>query len=416
MIRLMGISITLAQQGRGAIRSRLISESLMLTAACVWLLNGLHARPEDGPAARRLMDAALPLSEAEDLNLDVLAYNTSRRADWQEDEEEEEEEDGEEANEHRGRVRVPYIPYGCIFFRRIKVGEVSPRLRAGGTLLTEPAFKFWFDSMTLEEVQAMYQKSGIIPRQALAGKRPTNKAKMPAYINFTGAPEPTLFDLQFQGHTLPPSTQDEGSDIDDRSSPPPADEQPTIDTFLTQLWHQFVIDLTGKAPNPRGITNPSYLKLTIDQRREGKEDIYKKLVLSEVFTDVAYKNASSPEWMRAFKWLFPEPGYKTTNAVQNYPSSPYFRTWMTFIEDPNNLTLISASHLEIWKRVRQWSWIPDAQQDKMWPTSTASGFTRWPSSLGRGGKDRAAPRILLKSHGVPVFAEVGGEDHGEGED
>ena len=78
MIRLMGISITLAQQGRGAIRSRLISESLMLTAACVWLLNGLHARPEDGPAARRLMDAALPLSEAEDLNLDILAYNTSR--------------------------------------------------------------------------------------------------------------------------------------------------------------------------------------------------------------------------------------------------------------------------------------------------------------------------------------------------
>ena len=364
------------------------------------------------------MDAAFPLSEAENLNLDVLAYNTSRRADWQEEEEEEEDgEDGEgELNNHRERGRVPYIPYGCIFFCRIKVGEAAPRLRIGGTLLTEPAFKFWFEGMTLDEVQAMYQKSGVIPRDALAGKRPTNKARMPTYVNFTGAPEPALFDLQSQGHTLPPPMQDDGSDVDDGSPPPPADEIPTIDTFLSQLWRQFIIDLTGKAPNPRGITKPSYLKLTAVQRREGKEDIYKNLTLSEVFTNVTYKNASATDWQRAFKWLFPEPGYKTTNAVQNYPSSPYFMQWMTFIEDPNNSTVISASRVAIWKRLRQWSWIPDAQQDKMWPTSTASGFTCWPSSSGRGGKDRAAPRILLKTHGVPVFPEVGDGDYDEGED
>lgn len=415
MTRLLAISKTLSNQASGAVHGRLVPEALTLTAACVWLLNGLHARPEDGPAARRLMDAALPLSEAEDLNRDVLAYNTSRREDW-EQEEEEEGEEGQHDN-RRGR-QVPFIPYGCIFFRRIMVGNVVPRLRIGGTLLTEPAFKFWFEGMTLEEVQAMYQKSGIIPRQAMASKRPTNKAKMPTYINFTGAPEPTLFDLQSQGHTLPPPEQDVGSDIDDRSSPPPADEQETIDTFLSQLWRQFVIDLTGKAPNPRGITNPSYLKLTNVQRREGKEDIYKNLTLSNIFTDVAYRNASSADWSRAFKWLFPEPGYKTTNAVQNYPSSPYFKTWMSFIENPDHLAVVSASRLEIWKRLRNWGWIPDAQQDKMWPTSAASGFTRWPSSSGRGGRDRPAPRILLKSRGVPIFAEVvvDDEDHGEDED
>jgi len=60
-----------------------------------------------------------------------------------------------------------------------------------------------------------------------------------------------------------------------------------------------------------------------------------------------YKNASSDDWKRAFKWLFPEPGYKTTNTVQNYPSSPYFMTWMTFIKDPNKHFCIMLRNLEM---------------------------------------------------------------------
>ena len=408
-MRLLAISKTLSQQATGASHSRLIPEALALTAACVWLLNGLHARPEDGPAARRLMDAALPLSEAGDLNTDVLAYNSFRRADWQE----EEEEGGE--GYHPSRARLPYIPYGCVFFRRIMVGETVPRLRVGGTVLTEPAFKFWFEGMTMEEVKVMYQKSGIIPRRALAGKRPTNKARMPAYVNLTGEPEPTLFDLQSQGHILPPPAQDVGSDMEDRSSS--SDEEPeSIDAFLSQLWRQFVIDLTGKAPNPRGITKPSYLKLSADRRREGKDDIYKNLTLSDLFTDVAYKKASTEEWQRAFKWLFPEPGYKTTNGIQNYPSSPYFKEWLSFIDNPDKSDLVAASRQEIWKRLKTWSWIPDAQQDKMWPTKAASGFTRWPPSTGSGGKDGAAPRILLKRKAVPVFEAGDDADMDEAED
>ena len=263
MTRLLAISKTLSHQASGAMHGRLIPEALTLTAACVWLLNSLHARPDDGPAARRLMDAALPLSEAQNLNRNVLAYNTSRQADWQEEEEDEEGEG--EPNNRCMPARVPYIPYGCIFFRRIMVGNVVPRLRIGGMALTEPMFKFWFEGMTLDEVQAMYQRSGIISRHALAGKRPTNKGRMPKYINFTGMPEPTLFDLQSQGHTLLAPMQDDGSDIEDHSSPPPDEENPTIDTFLSQLWCQFVIDLTSKAPNPQGIANPSYLKLTVVQ-------------------------------------------------------------------------------------------------------------------------------------------------------
>jgi hypothetical protein len=396
MTRLLAISKTISQQATGASVSRLIPEALTLTAACVWLLNGLHARPEDGPAARRLMDAALPLSEAEGLNTDVLAYNTFRRAGWQEDEDE-----GEE--DRVPRTRVPYIPYGCVFFRRIMIGEIVPRLRIGGTLLAESAFKFWFDGMTIEQVKAMYQRSGIIPRSALAAIRPTNKGRMPIYTNLTGAQEPTLFDLQSQGHTLPPPIQDNGSDIEDRSSTHSDNEPSTIDTFLTQLWRQFIIDVIFKAPNPRGNTNPSYFKLSAAQRREGKDDILKNLTLSDLFTNVAYRKGTKQDWKRAFKWLFPQPGFKTTNAIQNYPSCPYFQKWMNFIENPDDMEVVTASRLEIWKKFKTLCWIPDAQQDKMWPTKAVSGFTRWPKSTGSRGKDAAAPRILLKGNAVPVF-------------
>lgn len=399
MTRLLAISKTISQQATGATVGRLMPEALTLTAACVWLLNGLHARPEDGPAARRLMDAALPLSEAEGLNTDVLAYNTFSRAGWQEEEGEGEEED------RVPRTRVPYIPYGCVFFRRIMIGEIVPRLRVGGTLLAESAFKFWFDGMTIDEVKAMYQRSGVISRNAVAARRPSNKGRMPIYTNSTGVPEPTLFDLQSQGHKLPPPVQDDGSDIEDRSSPEPEAEPATIDTFLTQLWCQFIIDVIFKAPNPRGNTNPSYLKLSAAQRREGNDDILKNLTLSELFTDVAYRKGSRQDWERAFKWLFPQPGFKTTNAIQNYPSCPYFKTWMSFIEDPEHLEVVSASRQQIWKRFLTLNWIPDAQQDKMWPTKAVSGFTRWPSSTGSSGKDAAAPRILLKVKAVPVFVD-----------
>jgi hypothetical protein len=396
MTRLMAISQTISQQATGATVGRLIPEALTLTAACVWLLNGLHARPEDGPAARRLMDAALPLSEAEGLNTDVLAYNTFRRAAWQEEEDE-----GEE--DRIPRTRVPYIPNGCVFFRRLMIGEIVPRLRIGGTLLAESAFKFWFDGMTIDEVKAMYQRSGVIPRSALAARRPTNKGRMPIYTNLTGAPEPTLFDLQRQGHKLPPPVLDNGSDIEDRSSPPPDEEPATIDTFLTGLWRQFIIDVIFKAPNPRGNINPSYLKLSADQRREAKDDIFKNLTLSDLFTDVAYRNGSTQDWTRAFKWLFPEPGFKTTSAIQNYPSCPYFKKWMNFIENPDDLEVVTASRQQIWKKIKTLRWIPDAQQDKMWSTKAARGFTRWPDSTGSSGRDAAAPRILLWGNGVPVF-------------
>jgi len=52
-------------------------ESLLLTAACLWLTNSLYAWPEDGPAACELMRAVLPITEANE-DMEIAAYNSRR--------------------------------------------------------------------------------------------------------------------------------------------------------------------------------------------------------------------------------------------------------------------------------------------------------------------------------------------------
>ncbi|GLB45961.1 hypothetical protein LshimejAT787_4400010 [Lyophyllum shimeji] len=401
LIRLVAISKTLSLQARSRARSRLQPEALTLTAACVWLANSLHARPEDGPAARRLMDAVLPLTEAEGADLNVLAYNTSVRAAAEQEEE-------EESGDDEPRGRVPYNPYGCIFLRRLMIKN-TPRLRYGGPVLSAPAFQFWFNN-TLEDVTRRYLTSGVQDKNIVARERmTTNKRKLPTYVNWTGAPEPNLFeDLDDQERALQPVFEDvdSGSDMEERLSPPPDGPPDSANSFLSQLWRQFVVDITSKSPNPRGITKPSYLRLTTAERQSGKEDIYRTLHLPQVFRAVNYRSAPVDDWLRAFSWLFPEPGFTTTSGVQNYPSCPYFRRWMVFIEDPRNKEAAKAMRRQLFKRLREWQWIPDAQQDKMWPTTKLGAFTRWPADPSPE-TSQSAPRILLREHCQPIFEEEG---------
>lgn len=339
------------------------------------------------------MDCALPVAEKHGLSVDVLAYNTSIPTEW---EEEREDSDGPD-----GSSRAPYNPYGLIFLRRIIVGDV-PRLRIGGPVLPIPSFRYWFNA-TLPEIQLKYLNTGIINRTALLSRRSTtNKGQMPVYVNWTGAPQPPLFDLAAQGYSLPPPAQDDGSDQDDRDSPPP--EVP-INDFISQLWRQFITDVTGKSPNPRGITNASYLKLTPTERRTGNENVFMNITLPAIFTDVMYRPAPIADWKRAFKWLFPGPGFKTSSGVQSYPSCPYYKQWLAFVGDNYNRdpALVDATRAQLWNRLRTWQWIPDAQQDKMWPTKAVQGFTRWPAATNPGGNIKAAPRILMKPNVLPIL-------------
>lgn len=405
IIRLMGISQIISLQQSGPTLNRFIIESLTLTAACVWLFNGLHARPDDKPASRNLMASVLPITEAEDANLDTLAYNTSVRR------REAHDEDGDDEFLYG---RVPYNPHGCVFLRRIMLPQV-PRMRNGGPTLSPPAFKFWFSGMTQSELQSKFRKTGVVDRRVVATTRSTtSKVKMPVYINLTNDPEPDLFNLTAQGYSLPPLIDDNLSDFEDRDSPPPHAGPSHLDTHLSAIWRQFVCDLTSKSPNQSGSTSPSYLKLNDIQRRSGSEAPYQHLRLSELFVAVYYKQASTEVWETSFNWLFPPLGRTISSNAQNYPQSPYYEQWGNFLErNTHDPRIIEDTRKVFLRRILGWSWMPHAQGDRMWPTAahrkSSRKFTRWPLTPGHP----AAPHILLHRNGVPEFPVEGANADGE---
>ncbi|KXN81814.1 hypothetical protein AN958_03744 [Leucoagaricus sp. SymC.cos] len=289
IVCLMAISQVLDLQSSGSSSLRFRPEALILLAGCVWLLNGLHARPDDGPASRDLMDAILPITDSRDVNPSILAYKT--------------------CTGHERHRLIPWIPFGCIFFRRIITNEV-PRLRYGGNLLPDKSFRYFFKGLGQEEVK---MKS----RPVLYVTPPEQE----------GA-DPPLFHLNEQGFRLASPAFDDGSDREDA----PQQAANDIDQRLSNVWRQFVLDLKAKSPSPKGITRPSYVKIDDMERKSASEALFQTLHFSRVFTDVYYKQSSPKEWQTSFKWFFPLPGYKASTSVQ-YKQVNYYGMWMDLMEE-----------------------------------------------------------------------------------
>ncbi|KAJ3555369.1 hypothetical protein NP233_g12227 [Leucocoprinus birnbaumii] len=351
--RVFAISNVLGLQSRGPTYKRFSPDSLLLTAACVWLVNSLHARPDDGPSSRDLMDAALPVKVAADVLDEQLAYPVSTN---------------ETNTQH-----VAYIPFGYVFLRR---------------MLCAKAFLYFF-GMDIVQLKRDFQHSGFVDNDVI---EETSRS----------------LHLAEKEYELPRPVIDDGSDVDESERPPtpdPANPDDTIDDELAQLWRQFVSDLTSKSPNPRGgAVLPSYMKLTRTQRYSGSEDPYNNLHLYEIWTDVHYRNASEDDWDVSFNNLFPPLGFKSSTRKQGYKNSPYYLRWMEILElNVDNAGLVEAIRSEFRKRVFAWKWMPKAESDKMWVTSSKKdgkkAFLRWPPS----DKQAAAPFILLKQDAVPVF-------------
>lgn len=409
----MAISQSLYLQARAPSTKRFYDDALTLTAALVWLVNGLHARPDDGSASRKLMDAALPITEAVGTDPSILAYNVSVRPPGL---------NGNVDDAHDRHRMVPYNPHGCIFLRRMVVAD-GPRLRFGGPVISGPAFEFWFKRANAVQVQADYQRSGVVSREVIAATRSTtNRSKLVPYVSLTGEPEPPLFNFTAKGLVLPPPVVDDASDVEDRLS---EDDEPLdIDKFTSKLWRQFVSDLTAKSPTPNNKTQPSYLKLNDAERRSCSEIPYKTARLSDVFRSVWWRKANEDDWNKSFKWLFPPRGFRISSNVQNYLQSPYFQMWMEFLEkNDGNPRLIEEVRTGFFKRIRTWTWMPNAQGDRIWQTgrkkNSNKSFVRWPESTTRA----PAPHILFKLNEEPIFeesegseGECGDEYNGESED
>ncbi|KAG6830053.1 hypothetical protein H0H93_014241, partial [Arthromyces matolae] len=299
VVRLLGVSNLLFAQSAGRADERIDPDSTTLTAACVWLVNGLHARPEDGPASRQLLECVLPRAfnvRANQRAIRPTSFPSIRRTNNPQDDagieelephysDEEEEEDEEE--DRRGPVDgTAHLSLGCVFFRALHLDGV-PRLAPGGRTLNDAATKFWF-GMSQAELEAKFPPFGIVDAATLRERRSTTaRRKLP--LSNPDGPQSQPFSIPHIGtETLPllrlhPDMEDD--------VPEPPEEEGDVNDEVAAIYSQFVIDLYAKSPNPEGIDQSSYMKLSDEQRRTYDETPLKSLSLLRYFNHVAYKNA-----------------------------------------------------------------------------------------------------------------------------
>lgn len=373
---LEGINRVLMGQQAGPPKLRVKHEALLLTAACVWLVNGLHARPDDGSAARSLMRATLPLTDAAQPDLNTVLFLAREGS-------------GDEIDDDESSL--PFNPFGAIFLRRVVLDVEVPRMRVTtpASVLSADAFQFFFN-MTEQEVRYRYSPVGILPRGAVSRRRVvTNKTKRTVPIHIQDVS--ILFDLSSKGHVLPNSPVDSGSDMEISDSEGIRAASSDIDAKISQMWHQFLVDVVNRSPSPKGAGRASYLKLTVEEKLQVTEDLYMNLKLSDMWREVSWKVATPADRKLAFEHLFPDREHETSSRVQNYTQCRYYITWKE-ISVTAAPTTVEAIRVQLLKKVNALNWIPFASGDKIWQTQQKiKNFTRFPP-----GSDGPAPHILCR--------------------
>ncbi|KAJ8085322.1 hypothetical protein PM082_004118 [Marasmius tenuissimus] len=374
----LAASHILSAQAEGPSRFRVSPDALLLTSAMVWLINGLHSRPDDGSAARDLMRACLPLTEGRVVEDSTLMFVQTERT--------EETELGQ---------YLAHCPYGVMFLRRIKTDTEMPRFRAGGPWLGSRSFQYWF-KMDMQAIRFQYhdnvaaRKDDDGPLMRVQNKTRSTKARTAQ----RGDDDVPMFDLESQGFAIPPPPVDEGSDMEVDTEP--ISNEPTIDQRLKEIFLQCLVDILNKAPNPVRATDPSYLKIGKNERMRAGEEVYTDLHLSNYWRQLFYKVGSTNDFQEAFDQLFnnPRASPKKSNA-QNYWQTIYYQRWVRLCAEVDDET-IEAMRRELRKRYDGLLWAPYSTSDRIWNSrDSRNGKTETYSRLPIGSTG-PAPRILVR--------------------
>ncbi|KAJ3924830.1 MAG: hypothetical protein NXY57DRAFT_1044611 [Lentinula lateritia] len=366
--RVEAISRVLMRQQEGDPQLRIKPAALQLTAACVWLLNGLHSRPDDGSSARNLMTTVLPLTDSLDPDPNTVLF----------------------LSQEEEFAELPYNPFGVIFLRCISLKVPVPRMRHNPEVFLLPnSFQYLFNA-TQDEIRHKYHSIGVVPRHVEAQRRiVTNKTRRTKrFIPVDEILPGSQFNLESRGYALPPPPADDGSDKECEN-----EEEGNLDAKLTSIWFQFLLDMADRSPAPKRSSSASYLKLTSAQRQHAGEELYMNLKLSDVWTAVRWKLGTPSEFQTAFGNLFPEKDHETQPKVQNYTQCRYYMEWKTICASGDAKT-ITAARQELWRKVLRLQWIPQAASDKMWNTQQPKrqdASVRFPPD-----SEGPAPRILCR--------------------
>jgi hypothetical protein len=395
-------------QGEGEADVRCSKQALLLTAACAWVLNGIHSTPDMGASSRDLMNAILPHVDREGADVNILAYGTPVDEDEDISENDsEDDDDGPLARRRRDAVTLPAIPWGLLFHRDIRLGPSHPvpRFVEEGDFISDKTFMYFFKV-------APKNISNLIVDATLCA--PVHPARIPNKRQRTTTFIPldeqrALFKLRNKGLALRPQDHDSGSDIEP-SSDSDSDEDPeferarqrqrlnrlppnpTIDEELTHLWRQFLLDITSVSPNIKGSANPSYCKLTKSQRLLVNESTYRNEKLSDYFIDVQWKIVEPKKWDSNFQYFFPDFDYQLSPKAQGWKQCQYLLKWQSMMQRADNKT-IELMRVAMKRRFDTLYWVPRAEKERPWSTKRVQAFEK-PNT-----NDNAAPQVFVRDFG-----------------
>lgn len=334
----------------------------------VWLINGLHSRPEDGQAGRDLQRAILPHEVNPTDNVRPFALDAL----------------GEDEP-----MPSPCNPFGAVFLSGLKFSP-HPRLRARPIPdISDSTFEYFFRHRR-NVVENSVHPVGFINDDLPGLIRSENKKRITATYIDRDNNNIVLFSLSEDGHSLP-APDDKSSDVgSDDGELSDVEEDNDLDRALTTVWRQFLIDIAIKAPNRGTATSASYCRLTAEERLTIGEEFYQEQSLSRNWTDLHAKKALDTEWARARGHLWPARNHLAKPNAQNYGSSKYYRDWKRLLARLSD-DAADAARAAVMKRLDSLYWIPNAAADRIWVTKPLKNFTRFPQ-----GSTGAAPQILVR--------------------
>ncbi|RDB15070.1 hypothetical protein Hypma_005467 [Hypsizygus marmoreus] len=381
--RALGLKFILEWQNDGDKSHRRTKEALLLTAGATWLLNGLHSTPDKGASSKDLMAAILPHVESAGADPDILAYGSPTAdddVDSEADTDSEDEDGPARVRQRRDAVTIPAFPYGMVFLRRIRVGVAYPvpRFNRGPQFLSQKSFRYFF-GVDFAEVDTEFFGAGlVVPRDPTRVQNKTRRTLV--WYNWGQESEDKIFHLVDRGYAMNPGDHDEGSDVemDKEAEEEDATKQFSdmdLDTALTWIYRQFLLDVTSKAPNRLLTQEKSYCILTTEQRTRVTEATYKNERLSEYFRDCQWKVVGAKHWQLIFDRFFPPKGKKLPSSSQNYRSMKYFLLWDDLRGKTDAATFYRIRG-EIKARFDKLYWMPFAQTDRVWWTKFDKTFTK----------------------------------------
>lgn len=379
--------------------SRVFIPSLMLGAACIYMLNAIMSRPRDWRAERALRDACClrvpydvdiadedsldqefdvndirPMPEAQGMYV-VADIRRDARRDWL----------------RLPQDRVIELPQLCILYKAATLSDIRTAMGAGGITV---------------------------------GRRRANPARLNNRISQTSNVEwvnpdaitDCVFGLNDRGIRLHPSIRLAGPDQGASSDDEPDDFERNVtrdiggllypDSIIDRIWAQFPYDLIQVSPNLKSRRDPAYTTLNAEQQMKVTLELFKRPVLPFRTAWVRFRDQKF--WSTTqFDRFFPPKGARLEN-LQNFTGCRYFRDWMIVMTQatPQHAKAIRA---KVHKKFMQILWLPHTESDRMWSTKIplkSHDYHKWTMlSLTDPAEDGPGPRIAL-NHSLTQDVEV----------